>query len=231
MEDKFLDDLPGAKLPSVQYDGHRTCLPGTQVQLVDNILGHIHDLQPNSPRILWLSGPAGTGKSSVANSIALHMDSLGRLTASFCFNRNEAAQTLDVLIGCLCHQISCFDPILKSTVLAALQHHGLNISCHAQTRELLVDPISNKVEIVGPIVIIIDALDESGSDDVPVNGVTHEDLVHIVTEDLACLPCFVKIIITGREEGSLVTLMSQCGSCKHLQIIDAPNVEEDAIHS
>ena len=112
-------------------------------------------------------------------------------------------------------------------MFAALQRHGPNISCHAQTKKLLVDLISNKVEIVGPIVIIIDALDESGSDDVPVNGVTHEDLVHIVAEDLTCLPCFVKIIITGREEGSLVTLMSQCGSCKHLQIIDTLNVEED----
>ena len=117
--------------------------------------------------------------------------------------------------------------MLKSTVLAALQCHGLNISCHAQTKKLLVGPISDKVETVGPIVIVIDALDESGSDDVPVNGVTHEDLMHIVTEDLARLPCFVKIIITGREEGSLVTLMSQCGSCKHLQIVDALNVEED----
>ena len=117
--------------------------------------------------------------------------------------------------------------MLKSTVLAALQCHGPNISCHAQTKKLLIDPISDKVEIVGPIVIIIDALDESGSDDVPVNGITHKDLVHIVAEDLACLPYFVKIIITGQEEGSLVTLMSQCGSCKHLQIVDAPNVEED----
>ena len=227
MEDKFLNDLPGAKLPSVQYDGHRTCLPGTWVQLVDDILGHIHDLQPDSPHILWLSGPAGTGKSSVANSIALHMDSLGRLAASFRFNHNEAAQTPDISIGCLCHQISHFDPMLKSAVLAALQRHGPNISCHAQTKKLLVDLISDKVEIVGSIVIVIDALDESSSDDVPVNGITHEDLMHIVTEDLAHLPCFVKIIITSWEEGSLVTLMSQCGLCKHLQIIDALNVEED----
>ena len=112
-------------------------------------------------------------------------------------------------------------------MLAALQHHRPNISCHVQTKKLLVDPISDKVEIVRPIVIVIDALDESGSDDVPVNGITREDLVHIVAKDLACLPCFVKIIITGREEGSLVTLMSQCGSCKHLQIVDTPNVEED----
>ena len=91
MEDKFLDDLPGAKLPSVQYDGHRTCLPGTWVQLVDDILGHIHNLQPNSPCILWLSGLAGTEKSSMANSIAMHMYSLGRLAASFHFDCNEVA--------------------------------------------------------------------------------------------------------------------------------------------
>ena len=112
-------------------------------------------------------------------------------------------------------------------MLAALQCHGLNISCHAQTKKLLVDPISNKVEIVGLIVIVIDALDESGSDDVPVNGITRKDLVHIVAKDFTHLPCFVKIIIISWEEGSLVTLMSQCGSCKHLQIIDTLNVEED----
>ena len=163
----------------------------------------------------------------MANSIALHMDSLGRLIMSFCFDHNKAARTPDILIGCLCRQIACFDPMLKSTVLAALQHHEPNISCHAQTKKLLIDLISNKVEIVRLIVIIIDALDESGSDDVPVNGITCKDLMHIVAKDLAHLPCFVKIIITSQEEGSLVTLMSQCGLCKHLQIVDTPNVEED----
>src|SRR6201999_1469958 len=80
-QDRRLDDLPGAKLSEVQYDPLRACLPGTRTQLLDNIFTWIHSSDPNSERILWLSGPAGTGKSSVANSVAERMDSVGLLGA------------------------------------------------------------------------------------------------------------------------------------------------------
>jgi adenylylsulfate kinase-like enzyme len=53
----------------------------------------IHTPGDESERILWLCGPAGTGKSSVANTIAERMDSLGRLAASFRFDRHQTDRT------------------------------------------------------------------------------------------------------------------------------------------
>jgi hypothetical protein len=44
---------------------------------------------PTWERTLWLSGAVGTGKSSVANSIAKYFHSFGRLGASFCFSRHD----------------------------------------------------------------------------------------------------------------------------------------------
>jgi hypothetical protein len=65
---KLLDGLPGADLGGVRYDAGHVCLPGTRRQLLDDIVSWVHD--PNGGQLYWLSGGAGTGKSTVANSIA-----------------------------------------------------------------------------------------------------------------------------------------------------------------
>ena len=163
-EDEQLKSLPGAKLNGVQWAPDRACLPGTRKQILEDIMDWVHN--PDSERILWLSGAAGTGKSSIANSIAEQLYSLGRLGASFRFDRDAVtSDTPGQLFGNLCHQLACFDDQLRIAILAAI-HCGCGgaMSCRMQARTLLVEPIQD-TEIVGPVVIVIDALDESGGDD------------------------------------------------------------------
>jgi hypothetical protein len=226
--DVHLDRLPGATLSWVEYDKQKACLPGTRKELLKDIEEWIHTPGDGSERILWLSGPAGTGKSSVANSIAERMDSLGRLAASFRFDRGQADRTPAVLIGNLCRQVARFDNSLEGAMLEAVKRNGPggSMPCASQAAKLFVRPIS-KIEIVGPIAIVIDALDESGNDEPVQGGTSREDLVRTIVEEFIHLPHYVKVIITSREEGCITTLMSTSPLCKRLLITETSGVEGD----
>jgi hypothetical protein len=226
--DEHLDRLPGAILSSVEYDKRKACLPSTRKELLRDIEEWIHTPGDESERILWLSGPAGTGKSSVANSIAERMDSMGRLAASFRFDRGQAERTPAVLIGNLCRQVARFNDSLKGSILEAVKRYGTggSMPCSSQAAKLFVGPIST-IELVGPIVIVIHALDESGNDEVVQGGTSREDLVRTIVEEFVNLPPSVKLIITSREEGSITNLISSSRSCKHLLITEASGVEVD----
>jgi NACHT domain len=184
---------------------------------------------PALGRILWLSGAAGTGKSSVANSIAQQLYSLGRLGASFRFDRDLARpETPGQLFGNLCHQLAIFDDQLRTAILSAI-HRGCGgaMSLRMQARTLLVET-TKSVEVVGPIVIVIDALDESGTDGSKTEP-SRETLVRAIVEEFPALPAYIKVLITSREDGIIFRLMSKWTSCLHKRIDDVPHTEDDIL--
>ena len=229
-EDERLDRLPGASLSSVEYDKQKACLPGTRTHLLNDIEEWIHR-EGECERILWLSGPAGTGKSSVANSIAERMDSLGRLAASFRFDCGQAERTpatTATLVGNLCRQLARCNESFKGAILTAVERYGPggSMPCASQAARLLVGPILD-VHIVGPNLIVVDALDESGNDR-PLTGVmSRRDLVSAIVTEFIRLPASVKVLITSREEGCITDLMPSCQSCRHLVITETLGVEGD----
>ncbi|KAF8666922.1 hypothetical protein AX14_006417 [Amanita brunnescens Koide BX004] len=50
------------------------CTPGTRVAILDRIYQWAQDSSQNSPRIFWLVGDAGSGKSTIACTVAGHFD-------------------------------------------------------------------------------------------------------------------------------------------------------------
>ncbi len=62
------------------------CHPGTRVEVLNTITDWIHDPDP-CQRIFWLNGPAGAGKSAIAQTVAEHCK-VKELAASFFFQRN-----------------------------------------------------------------------------------------------------------------------------------------------
>lgn len=213
-----MESLPGAKLSNVQWDPQRACLRGTRTQLLDDIFEWVHN--PLGARILWLSGPAGTGKSSVANSVAERLHLLGRLGASFRFDRDlVTADTPGQLFSNLCYQLAHFDDQFRAAMLSAvLRGPTQGMSLTMQARTLLVEPVRS-MEIIGPVVIVIDALDESGTDDEQTK-VNREMLVRVIVEELPALPPSVKVLVTSRDEGSISQRMPNCLSYLRKDITD-----------
>jgi hypothetical protein len=106
-------------------------------------------------------------------------------------------------------QVARFDVSLKGAIPDAVKQHGPggSLPCSSQAAKLFVRSIP-KTEIVGPIVVVIDALDESGNDEPIMRGTSREDLVRTIIEEFIHLPLSVKILITSQEEGCITALLS-----------------------
>jgi hypothetical protein len=87
-EKDLLRHLPYAdEAPFNSYNRQHesTCLPKTRVDLLQEIYGWCDG--NDKPSIFWLNGLAGTGKSTIARTIARRYSEQGHLGASFFFSR------------------------------------------------------------------------------------------------------------------------------------------------
>src|ERR1700733_911816 len=80
-EIKTLETLRGPDLEGVRCNKYAVCLPATRKALLGGIMKWV--TEPDGKRTLWLSGVAGSGKSTVANTIASLFADMGLLGASF----------------------------------------------------------------------------------------------------------------------------------------------------
>src|SRR5437016_2989395 len=82
---------PGAFHNSDERYDPPKCHPHTR----EAVLKKIEDWVKDSDKValvLWLYGPAGAGKSAIAQTIAELLESLGLLAAAFFFSRNAAGR-------------------------------------------------------------------------------------------------------------------------------------------
>ncbi|KAF7347058.1 WD40 repeat-like protein [Mycena venus] len=63
----------------------KTCLTGTRVNILAKLTEHLSTVHPET-NVYWLSGVAGSGKSTIANTVAQHFQSLQRLGVYIHFN-------------------------------------------------------------------------------------------------------------------------------------------------
>ncbi|PNP52690.1 hypothetical protein FNYG_15820 [Fusarium nygamai] len=107
-----LNQLPiahGASFDSQAEEHNQKCLPNTREELLRDIDRWIGN--PKSKTIFWLNGMAGTGKSTVARTIAHSRSKRGDLGASFFFKRGEMDRGhLNKFMSTLAHQLALSIP-------------------------------------------------------------------------------------------------------------------------
>jgi hypothetical protein len=81
----------GASYNSHNEEHNKRCLPNTRTELLAQIAQWAND--DGGKPIFWLSGMAGTGKSTIAQTIAESFASYGQLGASFFFKRGEGERS------------------------------------------------------------------------------------------------------------------------------------------
>ena len=79
---------------NARFNPEKVCLPDTQTAIIDKIFQWVaSDTSSASDgerkSIFLLHGWAGTGKSTIANTIAQRLSAMERLGASFCFSRDD----------------------------------------------------------------------------------------------------------------------------------------------
>jgi hypothetical protein len=97
------------------------CLPNTRVEILDEIQVKMDDAEGKF--IVWLNGMAGSGKSTIARTIAQGYAEQNRLAAMFCFSKDEADRS----------HAGKFIPSI------ALQLAGLSSAFHAHICEVLAE--------------------------------------------------------------------------------------------
>ena len=189
-----LNDLNPANMGAV---GRARCLPGTRVQvLVDLFLALTHPNPEN--KIIWLHGPTGSGKSTILNTLARCLRKLDRQGAFLFFDQNDRDNSDPCrVISTLAHQLARFHPIFAEKILSQIQTWpGITeSSLDAQFRRLIQDPLTAiaKTDDWGPIIIVLDALDECGT------TVSRKPLLKALL-NLTKLPKMFRLLIASRDE-------------------------------
>lgn len=198
----------------------KKCLDGTRAEILREIMGWIADPDANAPHILWLHGQAGRGKSAVAHTIVSW--NVGELWSCFCFARDRQAERreqkiLTTVARDLAYHCPAFrralvdvissDPSLKTTP-----------DVMQQWQRLVLEPLS-RIEgtMVGNAVIVIDALDETGSDK------SRKHILSLLTSTEATrFPPNLRILLTSRLLPDIERALSAVQSVRATSLDDIP---------
>jgi len=153
-------------------------------------------------RVFWINGPgsAGTGKSTIAYTIARDLDVHRKLGASFFCSRGNADCSDPALIfPTIAYQLGLFYPPLQEKVAAVLKADPeaayLTVDC--QLERLIVKPILALKGQMPFCVVVIDALDECQ------NGGAASSVLSSLAQYITALSP-VKFLITSRPDVSIV---------------------------
>ena len=179
---------PGA---GYQHGNRKGCLRGTRKTVLDEIELWTKDFV-KSP-VFWLNGIAGTGKSTIAQTVSERAFADGLLGASFfCSHDCEDRSDLHFIFPTLAFQLAHKYPTFRAALVPLLRSNPdvVHESLHSQMERLIVRPLKS-ADV--PTVIVIDALDEC-KDKEPSSAI-----LSVLGRFVEKIPR-VKIFITGRPE-------------------------------
>ncbi|KAL5598561.1 uncharacterized protein BROUX77_006395 [Berkeleyomyces rouxiae] len=165
---KTLTIANGASFDSHDERNNAVCLPGTRVELLNDIKTWASD--PSSKSLYWLNGMAGTGKSTISRTICQQFFESRQLGASFFFKRGEADRGgLSRFVTTLATQVSEKFPDFAESIRMVIDGDKgiVREAPKDQFEKLIKEPLAK----VSPgshkekfLVFVIDALDECDND-------------------------------------------------------------------
>ncbi|KIJ58688.1 hypothetical protein HYDPIDRAFT_33932 [Hydnomerulius pinastri MD-312] len=202
-----LNDMPYAS--GAWYTREKGCLPGTRKTFISEICDIINNPADDAPRVCLLTGIAGSGKSAIAHTVARLYDQQHHLGSLCCFDTLHAATR---------HPGNFF-----STIARDLSDHDPQYKeCLWELEEFIARP-SEHLDVIGPILVVVDALDESG--DRTAQGSLLSALSKQITESK--LPTNLRLLITARPESDILAMLSS-SQVAHKQLHDVDTTLVDA---
>ncbi|KAG9081970.1 hypothetical protein FS749_007255, partial [Ceratobasidium sp. UAMH 11750] len=191
-----LQELKPAKLAS--YDSTRACMPGTRVEIIDDIVTWTHT--PNEGRRLgWVHGLAGLGKSSIATSVCQQLDEQGILAASFFCKRDnpDLRDPCRVIATIAYHLALSWKPYEDAVVDVIRANPDLELRHIQPLYDALVSkPLRGIIQTSRPegnLVTVVDALDECGD-------VESRRQILACLQDMSQIAPWLKIVVTSRPD-------------------------------
>jgi hypothetical protein len=191
--------MPYAK--GARFDPNQGCLPGTREKVIAEICDWANQDGDDTPRIFFLKDVAGAGKSAIAHEIARRFDMLKRLGSSYFFDHaHQGEYSPNNVFSTIGRDLADLDPARKASLLEVVRgQRALRTTFvpSVQFKEFILDPAQD-LTTVGPTVIVIDAMDESG------NEQSRKGLLSVLGNEAADLPSNFRLLITSRAEQDIM---------------------------
>ena len=192
----MLDRCHSARGAGYRHGDRRGCLKGTRGSVLAEIEHWTEDF--NMSPVFWLNGLAGTGKTTIAQTIAERLFADNRLGASFFCSRGfEDRSNLRFIFPTLAFQLAQKYPDFRSSLIPLLQSNPdiVHEPLQDQMQKLLIDPLCFTTIST---VIVIDALDECKDKD-------PESAILLVLGKLVSEIPGVKFFVTSRPEAHILS--------------------------
>ena len=188
--------------PSIPIGDHRPeCLENTRKRTLEDIYDWA--TAKGRPNVLLLIGAAGTGKSTIATTVAGVYQKKGQLGCHIFFVR-ERSRPGNVL-QTIAYLLAEYSQIIAKSLSEQLKKSGNLDSSTLKVKFdiLLQQPLSAVATEIGhPVLIVIDALDECGTPEL------RHSLLHVLLECLPTLPANFRVFITSRPEEDINPLIT-----------------------
>lgn len=163
-----------------RYDPPK-CHPHTRKAIIQKIMDWAQDPQ-NLHLLMWIYGPAGSGKSAIMQTIAELSEEAGILAGSFFFFRTGEKRNIKThLITTLAYQLAVKDPSFYEHITLAI-HHDPSIfsqNLDTQMKVLITDPLKSICAAHPHVnmlrfIVLVDGLDECGPED------SHREIITVL---------------------------------------------------
>jgi hypothetical protein len=190
-----------------------TCLADTRVALLDEI----YDWAEGEDKrcIFWLRGLAGTGKSTVARTVARSYHGKHHLAASFFFSRGggdvgHAGKFVTSIAVQLAHNVQTS----RHHICAAVAERSdiASESLRDQWQHLVLRPLS-KLHGPGSYVVVVDALDECDNDD------DIQIIIRLLAEARSLEKVRLRVFLTSRPEVPIRDVFDEITDAKHKNFV------------
>ncbi|KAF9441295.1 hypothetical protein P691DRAFT_739799 [Macrolepiota fuliginosa MF-IS2] len=226
--------MPDAFHDSSARDPPPSCHPGTRRNLIDTITSWGLGTSQHTEPMLWMYGPAGVGKSAVAQTCSERLAEGDKLGAALFLSRSVGLNQRDDpcrLFPSLAYQIATKSKPFGDILDNCIQDDPTLVtkSIREQFQELLVKPLSqleaDAAGVVEGLVVIIDGLDECGK-----GPGTHCDIIEIVAASIRNRTTPFRWVFFSRPETHIVgsfTTDDLCSLTYQLEIRVSRDIDYD----
>ncbi|KAJ6490123.1 hypothetical protein C8R45DRAFT_826211, partial [Mycena sanguinolenta] len=180
---------------SIDNSPQPKCHPETRTKMLKDL--HEWALSTNrETTILWLYGPAGTGKSAIMQTLAGQLQDTGGLGGCFFFKRDHATRgNGKTLFATIAYQLALGVPWLRTPISQIVEANPsiVVLSTEIQMERLISEPCrpyGNR----DPVAILIDGLDECEGHNI------QQEILRIIQNSSSKHPISLRFIIASRPE-------------------------------
>lgn len=205
-------------LEDIESSKYSICMENTRKEYIDEISAWLRS--GTKQNVFWLRGIPGSGKSTIAQTVARHSEISPSLVSHICFRRENIRHYN--IFQLIAYRLAVTNTKLAQRILVGARKP--RPSLQDTFKNLILDPLietKDSAVLSGTFIIILDALDEYG------NGEAREPLLHLLGDDFASLPPNVRFLVTSRPEDDIFRALA---SHDHILVRELEHNSESSKH-